>query len=256
MAEIAIETGRSWAELVFHVLAHVRATAHLPASAYDETYVAFVAAHAGPAAERTLAEDAAVLGPALPTHELLARAQLVALLFGDAAEAGLHAAVDLHDLPRRELGAALAEVARAAEILRCAALLEEEVVAALPATPLDVAALRDAIALVLPAAPRLASYRLVAVRSLRLRGRLFGDEIWIGAPSAELALGAEHVAWQAAHEATVGEVALRMRGERAVEHAAVALLRERAAAAGVAEGHARWFAHLAPEPAPASTRAR
>ncbi|MBW2459905.1 MAG: hypothetical protein JRI68_35775, partial [Deltaproteobacteria bacterium] len=79
----ALLPARSWPDLVFHVLAHVADTAHLPASVFDPTYVQYAEGHLGPAAQRPLAEDAAVLGRVLPTHEELARAQLLAWLFDD-----------------------------------------------------------------------------------------------------------------------------------------------------------------------------
>ena len=68
----------------------------------------------------------------------------------------------------------------------------------------------------------------------------------MGVPSAELGPSAEHVAWQAAHEATVGEVSRAAPGlshdER--EQVAVVLLAERAKEAGEQEAHARWLAHF------------
>lgn len=238
---------RSWPELVFHVLAHVRGTAHLPASVYDATYVRFVAENAPRSEGRTLDEDAELLARALPDHAALSRAQLVALLFDDVEQATASASTDLSDLP---LGDALAPIAGAAELLRCAALLEEPTLAGLPPVVRDEDTLGRALGEVVAASPTLPRYTLLPLRALRLRGRLIGEEIWVGVPSSALALTAEHVAWQAAHEATVGEVAehARQAEERAVEHAAVVLLAERAHARGLGEHHRRWLAHFGEVP--------
>jgi hypothetical protein len=59
---LTVSEGSRWADLVFHVLAHVEATQALAASLWDRTYVAFVERHLGPAAHRALGEDARVLG--------------------------------------------------------------------------------------------------------------------------------------------------------------------------------------------------
>ena len=244
------EEPNDWAELVFHVLAHVRGTAHLPASVYDETYVSFVESHVGPAATRTLAEDAAALTAALPNHETLARGQLVARLFDSIESAMSHAATDLEDLG----GAAttLRLVARGAELLRCAALLEADTFATLPAATRDLVELNAALEVTQRVSPTLADHKLMLLRPLRLRGRLFHDEIWLGAPDAVLGPSAEHVAWQAAHEASVGEVACAAHrtAERGIEHIALVLMTERAADAGLADAHAHWLAHFGELPTP------
>ncbi len=247
---------RTWPELVWHVLAHVHGTAALPASVFDPVYVQFVEHHAGPAHARPLGEDAAVLAALLADHEALARAQLTALLFESVEEAARAATTDLADLEASPgLVAALSPVTQAAELLRCAAWLEQPVLTLLPPVPVPDATLVRALTDVLPACPRLARYPLVPVRSLRLRGRLMADAIWVGTPCRALALEPDHVAWQAAHEATVGEVAERARShrgvtERDVEHVAVVLLAERARESGLDRAHARWLAHFAAIPTP------
>lgn len=239
---------REWPELVFHVLAHVRATAHVAASVYDATYVAFVERHVGPASRRPLEEDAQILGQLLPTHEALARAQLVAALFQSSSDATRHADTDLDALETvsPSLRAALRPIAQGAELLRCAALLESEMMAALPAVKPPDPRLRDALARVERASPTLRGYTLVPIRALRLRGRLVGSEIWHGVPARDLELDPDHVAWQVAHEASVGEVvaAKRPLAEREVEHVALVLMAERAAHCGLAEPHSRWLAHF------------
>lgn len=235
------------------MLAHVHETAHLPASVYDAAYVRFIAEHAVPVAHRTLDEDVVLLARALPDHASLARAQLVALLFDDVERAAERATSDLHELPIGEqLVDALRPITHAVELLRCAALLEQPTLEQLPPVTSDEAALRRALGRVVPASPTLVGYTLVPLRSLRLRGRLIGDEIWVGAPSDDLALTAEHVAWQAAHEATVGEIATRAAAaeERSIEHAAVVLLAERANERGLTEAHQHWLAHFGEVPPP------
>ena len=237
-----------------HVLAHVTTTAAIAASVHDPAYVRWADAALGPASERALAEDAAVLGRSLASHETLARAQLLAWLFDDAERAAAVAQRDLGELhadevDRPALLAPLIELGPALEVLRCAAELEREGLAALGSPRVDGAELGGAVEALVQVAPELATSRLSCLRSLRLRGRLYGDEIWIGAPGPELNLATEHVAWQAAHEATVREVAHAGRlVERSVEAVALVLLAERAERAGRREAHHRWLAHLAGPP--------
>jgi hypothetical protein len=78
------------------------------------------------------------------------------------------------------------------------------------------------------------------------RGRAWGDELWVGHPAAEVAPSVEHAAWQAAHEATVVEVARELEdlSERDVEGEAVVRLTRRAAEAGEGAGHAAWLEAL------------
>ncbi len=254
---------RSWPELVFHVLAHVAATAHLPASVFDPSYVHYVEGYLGPAARRPLGEDGVVLGQVLGTHELLARAQLLAWLFDEVEEAVSCSDRDLAELEPSQLAhpqllGTLVAVGPAVEVLRCAALLEHHAQAELPSLDFDGAALVAALAPVARVAPRLAACGLRTLRSLRLRGRLMGEEIWVGVPAPELALTVDHVAWQAGHEATVkevSEVALARWPERQIERVAVVLLAERAAEAGLRDDHARWLSHFG-EPGPSTDRAR
>jgi hypothetical protein len=234
---------------VFHVLAHVRGTASLPASAYDRVYVAWAEARLGPASARMLEEDAAVLGTALAAHEALAAVQLLAWLYDDAEHARSDADRELADVraARPQLIEPLLAAGAGVEILRCAALLELDEVARLGEVTTD-AGFGEALQTLVPVAPRLAHATVVPVRALRLRGRVFDSEIFVGAPSNELRLGAQHAAWQAAHEATVREIAAGGGlSERAVEREALELLRTRAAGAGLAASHERWLAALIAE---------
>jgi hypothetical protein len=243
---------RPWADLVFHVLSHAFETASFAASLCDRVYVEFAARHLGPASERSLEEDAAVLGRVLESHERLARVQLVARLFTSVEAAARHAAIDLADLARRgvvqaDLVQALEPIIEAAELLRVACELEREAFLKLPESSFDSSALVSVLAEASAVAPALARCIVAAVRSLRLRGRAFPEEIWIGLPSIELGVSLDHVAWQACHEATVLELqaaADPVIGERAVEHAALVLLAERALAAGKQPEHRRWLAHF------------
>lgn len=237
-----------WAELVFHVLAHVRESAHLPASVFDPSYVSDVAEQLGPASGRTLDEDARALGVLARTHEALARVQLVAWLFSDAEHAGRFATTDLTELGAGDVLApevlpALSTVTRAAELLRCAALLEQPLLVRLDAIEVDWPRIEAELSAAVTTAPLLASSEVSLVRSLRLRGRVRGNQIWVGAPERGRGPSVEHVVWQASHEATVRELALAHTGpERAIEHAALVLMAERARAARRDASHARWLA--------------
>jgi hypothetical protein len=243
---------RPWADLVFHVLAHAVESAPLAASLYDRVYVDFAARHLGLATDRNLGEDAAVLGRVLTSHELLARVQLVARLFDSIQTASLHAAVDLTELARRGVVEAallrsLEPVLDAAELLRAASELEREAFLGLPPASIDRTALAAALDEKSAIAPLLARSKVAAVRSLRLRGRAFPGEIWVGVPGAELGVSIDHAAWQACHEATVLELRAAAPveiGERAIEHAAVVLLGERARSARKEAEHRRWLAHF------------
>lgn len=234
-----------WAGAVFHVLAHVRATAALPASLYDAPHVAAAAAILGPASARSLGEDAELLGRLAPTHDALARVQLVAWLFRSPARARAAAAWDLADLPESAVDAPrllpLVAGDPAAEILRAAAELELPLLDALPPLAIDRGALAEAVAALVPVAPRLARSRVGVARALGRRGRVIDDEIWVGdAPIA-------HAAWQAAHEATVAEVAAEgVRGHAAVEGEAVERLSRRAGEVGMTAARAGWWSFYAP----------
>lgn len=238
-----------WAEAVFHVLAHVRGTAHLAASAYDAGYVADVARQLGPAGQRQLGDDAVMLGHLLGTHDVLAAAQCLAWLFRSPARAEAAAGRDLADLAPEDVDApallpGVRKTGAAAEILRATAELEAPLLAALPRPAIDLGALGDALARVTGAAPHLAACTVGVLRPLGRRGRVLGREIWVGATSID------HLAWQAAHEATVAEVAaaMRSRGETPtharMEREAIALLEERARAAGLTAPHRAWLGHL------------
>ena len=90
-------------------------------------------------------------------------------------------------------------------------------------------------------------------RSLGRRGRLRGREIWIGAPFPGGGPDLDHLAFQAAHEATVGEL-IALEGapagdDRPLEAAALVLLKRRAERVGLGEAHARWLAHFGAMPA-------
>jgi hypothetical protein len=257
LATRAIEL-RPWGDLVFHVLAHALETAPLAASLYDRTYVEFAARLLGPAGDRSLGEDAQVLGKVLGSHELLARVQLVARLFDSIEGASQHAAVDLGVLAERgvvraELVRSLEPVIHAAELLRVTCEIEREPFAKLPATSFAGSELAQALDALSSLAPLLGSCTVAAVRSLRLRGRAFPDEIWFGVPSAELGVSVDHAAWQACHEATVLELSLASTegaGEREIEHAAVVLLAERARSVEKESEHGRWLLHFGPHAPP------
>ena len=256
-----------WAELVFHVLAHARGTAGLAASADFPAYTRFCARHIGAAEMRHLAEDAAILAALLPTHAALAEVQLLAWLFRSRERASASALLELRELPAEAVDDAGALAAlrgsEPAELLRCAALLELDAFERLPEPAWEPAAVAEALGRVQPAAPELERCRIEVVRSLGLRGRVRRHHILIGIPEEALGVTNDHVAWQAAHEATVLELGDRAvglppgdrPGERDVEHAAVVLLAERAREHGLYLEHARWLAHFG-EHAPSTQRER
>ncbi|MCL4748830.1 MAG: hypothetical protein KJ015_01655 [Myxococcales bacterium] len=250
-----------FADLVFHVLAHVRRSAGEAASVYDPEWVRFAASHLGPAESRTLAEDADALGQLAPGHEALSRLQLVAWLFADVERARVVAARELADLgpdevDAPELLATLRQLGPAPELLRVAAELERPFFERLPAPEHDWARSAASFEAMLGVAPELGQCTVELVRSLRLRGRVRGSRIWVGVPDPALGPTLEHVSWQAAHEATVREVGRHARAaERRVEQMAVVLLAARARRQGRDADHGRWLAHFganAPETNPSS----
>jgi hypothetical protein len=250
-----------FADLVFHVLAHVPADA--AASAWDPTYMSWAEARLGPASARALGEDARALAALLGTHEALVRAQLVAWLFADdgrrsGAAANVRAASHF-ERALAELGGGdvdapdvLGHVAGdpGAELLWCAIALEAEHHARLPPVSID-PALAPALVEASAAAPSQPRFEIAVVRSLRQRGRVRGRAVWVGAPSEDFGPSARHAAWQGAHEATVAEVSEREPslafGD--LEHVAIALLAERARRAKLEAQHGMWLASLrAPDP--------
>ncbi len=258
---LLLRTPPRYAELVFHVLAHVRRSAAAPASVYDPDWIEHSRRTLGDASERTLAEDAEALGVLAPGHEDLARAQLVAWLFRDHARARACATRDLSELRAEDVDAPellepLTHSERAAELLRVAAELEAPFFDRLPAAALDWAPLEAALTQLVAVAPELGRCTVAVLRPLRLRGRVRGSSIWIGAPDLERGPGVQHVAWQAAHEATVREVGLAARAaERRVEQMAVVLLATRAERGGARLEHLRWLAHFGPNAPDASVSA-
>ncbi|MBX3127231.1 MAG: hypothetical protein KF718_10980 [Polyangiaceae bacterium] len=245
---------RPWAELVFHVLAHVRGGRDQPASVWEPRYVAWVAGLAGKAESRCLGQDARLLGQ-VARHQAMAALQLMAWLFDGVEQAEAVACRDIAQLGAREVAAPellgpLAELGPLSEVLRAAALLEREVVDALPPPAPRLDELADRLVALAKVAPELEQSVVCCVRPLWLRGRVRGSEIWVGCPEADRGPTPEHVAWQAAHEATVHEVGRRSRHlgaaltERVGEQVALTLLKTRAAARGLQREHARWLGHF------------
>ncbi|MCU0657693.1 MAG: hypothetical protein MUF64_21260 [Polyangiaceae bacterium] len=245
--------GRSWAELVFHVLAHVEQGATLAPSLFDERYIEQAARWLGPSQGRALGEDAQALGLLLRDHEAMAQAQGLAWLFDDVEEALAAGHLPLAGLGEEQVArpSLLAGLrSRAAELLFCAALLEEPCWRQLPAPePAVLRSLRDAIRALERVAPGLRGLACCALRPLGQRGRAVVTEVWVGVPGWGQA-SIERCAWQAAHEATVLEVEARcteVRGwHEAREELAVALLSRRARGAGLGDAHGRWLAGFAP----------
>lgn len=250
-----------WPELVLHVLAHLEATAHLPSSLYDPDYVQAARLQLGPIESRALGQDLTALAPQLVNHELLSQVQLLVRLHPSLASAQGAAAFELCELDdpnESDLGIRdllLAHCALPAELLRCATLLEAEAFLRWPLP--ELATIQARLDQGLPAfwslAPRLRHSRVRPLRVLGYRGRVFSDEIWVGIPNANQGPSLAHVLCQAAHEATVLEVAERARfdrvrlTEREVEHVALALLARRARDGALAFEHGEWLRTLTPK---------
>lgn len=258
-AAVSVQRASDWTDLVFHVLAHVPSSVPLAPSLHDSTYVAWAAQHLGPSARRGLATDAAALGAACVAHDSLARLSWIAVLFSDLSQAFAAAEIELGSLSRADVASpsALHAVAQdpASEVVRCAAYLEAPHWSSLPAPTVNLASLRAQLRDLVPTAPLLSRLRVYCSPALRLRGRAFDDRIWVGCPGPELGVDLEHVAYQAAHEATVVEIQ-RLCADRGegidfapLEHAALLLLATRARAAGREAAHRKWLSHLCGVPA-------
>jgi hypothetical protein len=236
------------AELFFHVLSHVGGTRRLPASVYSAEYIAWARGRLGSAEERTLGEDAQLLAGAFPTHGALAELQVLARLFGSlqrlrSVRSRALAELRPGDVDDPAMLARLCALGAPGELAFCALTLELGCFEQLPSPPPAPLELLHALRELVPLAPGLAEARVGCVRSLHLRGRVWGSEIWVGHPAAEVAPTIEHAAWQAAHEATVVAVAAREKTlhEREVEEVAVSELTRTALAAGKGREHARWL---------------
>jgi len=249
LLSVPVRRASLWLECVFHVLAHVE-TRGLAASCHNRAWIEHAAMSLGLASRRPLGEDARVIAAAANTHDALASVQALAWVFESAEAARTVADRELTALEADAVASihALA-VARSAgpvaEVLRAAAELElpllDRIAGVSAAQLAGIGAELDAV---IPAAPALPRFEVAAARPLGLRGRTLGASIVVGVPG----LGcpdAEHAAWQAAHEATVAELAtLGGDGFLRLERRAIGLLRSRARAAGLDAAHARWLARL------------
>jgi hypothetical protein len=247
MASFIDPQGLRVAELFFHVFAHVSDTAHLPASVSSQRYVAWCRALLGDASERTLAEDARHLAAEFRTHAALAAVQPLAKLYATIerlSQVGERSLADLEpaDVDDPRALSHLQALGGGAELAFCALLLELPAFSRLPPPPPPPPRLLDRVASLVPVAPSLSEARIGCVRSLYLRGRAWGEELWLGHPGAEIAPSVEHAAWQAAHEATVVAVSRERPAlvERAVEAEAMQRLTGSAAAIGEQLAHAAW----------------
>jgi hypothetical protein len=225
------------------------------ASCHDRRWVAWAEEQLGPAASRPLGEDVRVLAAALSTHERLAAVQALAWTFSDDTQVLAAAARELGELGASEIADATAlatarAAGAAAEVLRAAAELELPLLASLRASCIDAVAFDIELAEVSAAAPELARSSVALARPLPRRGRAWRGSIFVGTPGVA---GADvaHVAWQAAHKATVLEVersatwlARQASSFEAVERTALALLRSRARRVGLGDAHGRWLATL------------
>lgn len=239
-----------WPCAVFHVLAHV-GVGRVPASCHDLGYVAWAEARLGPAAARELGEDARLLAAKLGDHEDLARAQALAWVWRDTEQLARATERSLAELSEADVESAEALlIARTAgavvEILRAAAELELPDLARLSSPEGAVGEVERALRAIASACPELVGASIDLVPALPRRGRVMGRRVFVGVPGIAGA-DAEHVAWQAAHEATVRAVADALGPETAfvdLERAAISTLETRARAAGLGVSHARWLAEL------------
>lgn len=235
-----------WAEALFHVLAHVPAGA-LPSSLHAPSYVRFAADALGPPSARSLGEDVLALSAIARDHARYASLQALAWLWDGLPRALACAERDLDALSPAEVDAPeLLDRLRsdpATELLRCAVLLESQWFLRLPRADCDRDALLAALAMLVPYAPRLAYARVSVLRPLTHHGRVYRDAIWVGLPSADVSLA--HVAMQAAHEATVRELAdaAPSLGEREREAVALVLLHCRVHNSAQASAHRAWCEH-------------
>jgi hypothetical protein len=188
-------------------------------------------------------------------HQELAELGLLAWLFDTLEQAERAALTNLDELgPEAVADPAvflhLLQHRPAAEVLRCAALLERGPFTMLPRPASDQRQTLAALTEVAGVAPELERCSVHLLLPLWRRGRIRDTQIWVGLPGVKGGPDNHHLAWQAAHEATVREVsvlALQVieRSEaRAVEQAAVVLLAERAQNRALSEPHARWLAHF------------
>src|SRR5690606_32191845 len=150
----------SWAECVFHVLAHVELSG-LPSSLFSPWYVRFAEATLGPASRRPLGEDVVALSACLRDHTTLATVQNLAFLWKESEGALTCAATELGELRDVQvtdvrLLASLRAHAGAVELVRCAALLEADACARLPVTRPDAVSFQAALSALVPHAPELA----------------------------------------------------------------------------------------------------
>ncbi len=234
---------------MFHVLAHVEARGLAP-SCHNPAWIEGARIALGPVTARPLGDDLHVLAAAASTHDVLASVQALAWVFDTADGARRVADRDLAMLGSEDVASLDAlTIARAAgpiaEVLRAAAELELPLLEQLePPSDEQLATIATALDVVAAAAPSLARHAVSAARPLGLRGRAFGRSIVIGVPGIGCPTP-EHAAWQAAHEATVSELAgLRDAPFLELERKAIVLLRSRARAAGLGEAHAEWLARL------------
>lgn len=204
-------------------------------------YCAWVAARLGPVTERSLGEDIALLGPRLGDDPRFASLQALAWVFRSAESAA--AAVDgalgevrVDDERARRLALGAGDTA---ELLRAAAELEMPL---LPSVAFERGPFEARLERLTAAAPALGGCSVEVTPALPRRGRVLGGRIFVGLPGIAGA-EAEHLAWQAAHEATVTSLPSHL-DYADVERLALGLLRARARRAGLGDEHARWFARL------------
>ncbi len=243
---------RRYAELVLHVLGHVGLPE--PGSLYEPEYVTWCAERLGQVQGRELGEDARLLSELLAPLDLRLRVQLLALLFegdSDAARAGLVDLDAFEDQGVRGYDPAvwrqLLPSRTQVEVLRVACEVERVHLARI-SPPNPEPALDRYLVEITEVAPMLARLPVRQLRPLWRRGRLMQQEIWVGVAKEGEGPGFEHVAWQAAHEATLRELSLLWRSTEGydfeLECASLALIGERARRSRHGEAQLRWWGAL------------
>lgn len=248
-----------YAELVYHVLAHVESAPELAAGTYNPTYVSYCGAHLGSTAERTLGEDARALSALLSDHEKLARVQVLAWLYETVEASGATEALEFSRVTEAD-GArepALQYLREAPsvelELLRCAVALEREHWERLPhvcsgrvVSPGALQEQEARISALEAVAPYLCQVQVQGIFPLSYRGRAFADSVLVGVPGRGAGMPSlQHVGLQAAHEATVLEVQQRVALPfLELERAALTLLKTRVRGSQFEDEHSNWLQRL------------
>lgn len=225
----------------------------VPASLYHPNYIDFCRRHLGHESERALGEDIQALARLLPTHDALAKVQVLSWLF-DSVDASVKSEhlefnelADFDGVRSGPLSILRGTDVTTLELLRCSVALEREAWACLPSfDPHPTGGLATHLQELAPFAPMLKKATVKLSRALGHRGRALGSTIFVGLPRDPFgdawSSTEEHIALQAAHEATVLELIRKVRLPFfELEHAALTVLRTRIAGSPWGASHRRWL---------------